>query len=89
MGKSTMSMAIFNSFLYVYQRVSPKLRFWCYYFQTLKPKQPALGQALKVLWGIDQASSSPSKVAMGTPLHTLEVLMEKNIYKWGIFHCHV
>ena len=24
MGKSTISMAIFNSFLYVYQRVAPK-----------------------------------------------------------------
>jgi hypothetical protein len=28
MGKSTISMAIFNSFLYVYQMVNPIISYW-------------------------------------------------------------
>ena len=42
MGKSTISMAMFNSFLYVYQRVNPK---FAPFFHSKKHSKPFGGRA--------------------------------------------
>ena len=51
MGKSTISMAIFNRFLYVYQRVAIFLEGWCSRSQSVKLPKGMLNIQWEIVGG--------------------------------------